>query len=231
MKPSPVTQFLERTDGLLRGQPPEAVAASEASFRTLLNLLLTILIFGTLYGATMGTFGGIHGDRWLQILYSALKVPMLLLVSFCLSLPSFFILNTILGVRADFTVVLEALLATQAGLTVVLASLAPITAFWYLSVGDYDEALMFNAAMFGVATLAGQWMLRRAYRPLVLRNPRHRALLRTWLVVYAFIAIQMAWVLRPFVGSPGASVTFFRHEAWGNAYIEIMHIAMHAVGL
>ena len=54
----------------------------------------------------MGTFGGLHGDRPLQLLYSALKVPLLLLVTFCLSLPSFFVLNTILGVRADFRRVL-----------------------------------------------------------------------------------------------------------------------------
>jgi hypothetical protein len=51
------------------------------------------------------------------------------------------------------------------------------------------------------------------------RNRRHRVLLRTWLVVYAFVGIQMGWVLRPFVGAPGMPVQFFREEAWGNAYV------------
>lgn len=226
-----LAQFLLRTDELLRGRPArEELAPAGTSWRELVNLLLTTGLFGTVYGATMGTFGGLQGGRALQLVYSALKVPMLLIVSFCLGLPSFFILNTVLGVRSDFRRVLSALISTQAGLTVVLASLAPFTAFWYLSSGDYDAALTFNAAMFGVATLAAQWILRRSYRPLVARNPRHRVLLRTWLTLHAFVTIQMAWVLRPFVGNPAAPVSFFRKGAWGNAYIELLRIVTHAFG-
>lgn len=190
-----------------------------------------IVLFGACYGATMGTFGGLHSHRWLQLLYSALKVPMLLLVSFARSVPRFFVLNTVLGVRSDFRRVLHALVASQAGLTAVLASLAPFTAFWYVCDGDYDTALTFNGGMFLVATLAGQWMLRRSYRPLLAQNPRHRWLLRFWLAIYAFVAIQTAWVLRPFVGHPRSPVTFFRPEAWGNAYVEIGHIVLHALGI
>lgn len=65
--------------------------------------------------------------------------------------------------------------------------------------GDYRQALAFNAGMFAVASLAAQLLLRRWYRPLVARNPRHRMLLRAWLVIYAFVGVQTAWVLRPFV--------------------------------
>jgi hypothetical protein len=37
----------------------------------------------------------------------------------------------------------------------------------------------------------------------------------------SYPAIQMGWVLRPFIGQPGRSVTFFREDAWGNAYVII----------
>ena len=57
---------------------------------------------------------------------------------------------------------------------------------------------------------AGQFMLRRAYRPLVARDPRHRTLMRAWLLIYAFVGIQMGWVLRPFVGSPQMRFVWFR---------------------
>lgn len=224
-----LSRFLTRTDALLRGDVTGAgPGIAEPRAGVFARLLLTTILFGMLYGSVMGTFGGVGHGRALQVLYAAVKVPMLLLVGFLLSVPSFFVLNTVLGVRADFADVWRALLATQAGLTVVLASLAPFTAFWYVSDGDYDAALTFNAAMFGVATLAAQAMLRRAYRPLVARNPRHRWLLRMWLATYAFVTIQMAWVLRPFVGSPDAPVSFFRSEAWGNAYVELFHIALRA---
>jgi hypothetical protein len=51
------------------------------------------------------------------------------------------------------------------------------------------------------------------------RRPQHRWLLRIWLVVYVFVGIQMAWILRPFVGEPGMPIQFFREDTWGNAYI------------
>src|SRR4051794_28360664 len=225
-----MTSLLLSTDELLRGRLGREGEPARAS-RLLPRLLLTLTLCGVFYGATMGTFGGVHGQRALQPLYAGVKVPILLLVTFAVSLPSFFVLNTILGVREDFRQVLSALVATQAGLTVVLASLAPFTAFWYVSFAGYDAALMFNAAMFAVASFAGQWMLRRFYRPLVARNPRHRLLLRGWLVIYAFVGIQMGWVLRPFVGVPGRPVTFFRAEAWGNAYVEVARTAARALGL
>ena len=67
--------------------------------------------------------------------------------------------------RDDFARVVAALLATQAGLTVILASLAPFTAFWYVSGSDYQPAILFNGLMFAVASLSAQWLLRREYRP------------------------------------------------------------------
>src|SRR5215208_4832288 len=219
-----MSSFLLRTDDLLRGQLGSDEPVPARTARLLAFLLTVLVVYGLLYGATMGTFGGVRGTRALQVVYSGVKVPLLLLVTFGLSLPSFFVLNTVLSVRDDFPHVLRALVATQAVLTTILASLAPFTAFWYASSADYNAALLFNALMFAVASVAAQWMLRRAYRPLVARNPRHRTLLRAWLVIYAFVGIQMAWVLRPFVGNPRAATTFFREGAWGNAYVEVARI-------
>jgi hypothetical protein len=36
--------------------------------------------------------------------------------------------------------------------------------------------------------------------------------------VYTAVAIQMAWLLRPFIGSPGRPVQFLRDNPWDNAY-------------
>jgi hypothetical protein len=217
--------MLSQADSILRGELLER----ESPSRALPRLILVLLACGIFYGMVMGSYGGLSPHRALQPVYSGVKVPILLLLTFALSLPSFFVLNTLLGLRDDFHVVLRALVASQAGLTVVLASLAPFTAFWYLSVGGYDLALLFNAAMFAVASAAGQLILRRFYRPLIARNPRHRNLMRLWLVIYAFVGIQMGWVLRPFIGNPGSPTTFFRAEAWGNAYVEVTQITVRAI--
>jgi hypothetical protein len=221
-----VTQLLTTADLILRGR---SFGAGATSTRAVLRrsgpvLLAMVVVFGLAYGAVMGTYAGPTGIRPAQMLFSATKVPLLLVVTFGLALPSFFVLNTLLGVREDFGQVLRALLETQAALTVVLSSLAPFTAVWYASVRDYEAAILFNAVMFGVASFAAQRLLWRHYRPLIARNRFHRRLLWLWFALYAFIGIQMGWVLRPFIGDPNAPVQFFRKGAWGNAYVELVQI-------
>ena len=185
---------------------------------SLRNFAILILVFGTFYGGVMGTYGGVAGDRLWQVVYSGVKVPLLLMATFLLSLPSFFVLNTLLGLRNDFTRVVTSLLATQASLTVMLGSLAPVTAFWYVSSSEYQPAILFNGLIFAVASISAQWLLRREYRPLIARHPAHRWMLRTWIVIFVFVGIQMGWVLRPFIGNPHAPVQFFREDSWSNAY-------------
>ena len=128
---------------MLRGKP-SWTGRLELRRPALRTLVLGILVFGMFYGAVMGTYGGVTGRRLLQVVYSAVKVPVLLIVTFLLSLPSFFVLNTLLGLRSDFSRVLRSLVATQTGLTVILAALAPFTAFWYASSSAYQPAILFN---------------------------------------------------------------------------------------
>jgi len=219
--------FLLRAEDILRGRAwPTQVQQPRRTFALLLAMLV---MFGCFYGALMGTYAGITGDRFLQVIYSAAKLPLLLLVTFTVALPSFFVLNTLLGVRADFPIVLRALLTTQAGLTIILASFAPLTLFWYAAVENYQAAILFNTLMFGVSSISAQFLLLRHYRPLIARRPVHLKLFRIWLILYAFVGIQMGWVLRPFVGDPSKPVQFFREGAWGNAYVELVRIVMRLI--
>ncbi len=226
-----MTRLLLNADDLLRegapGGPPRDRATPGT--RRLLELLAMIVVFGLVYGAVMGSFGGVFGQRFLQVAYSAVKVPILLMATFLLSLPSFFVFNTLLGMRADFGQAIRALLAAQAGLTIVLASLAPFTALWYASSDHYRRAILFNALMFAIASLVAQVLLRRAYRPLIAKDRKHRILLRLWLVIYAFVGIQMGWLLRPFIGNPSGKTQFFREDTWGNAYLLVFEMIREAM--
>jgi hypothetical protein len=89
---------------------------------------------------------------------------------------------------------------------------------------------VFNGMMFAIASLTAQWLLRQYYRPLIARNPHHRRLLWGWLIVYTFVAIQMAWLLRPFVGAPKLEVRFLRPDAWDNAYVFVARLVWKSLG-
>ena len=213
-------------DEFLRGRGRFSVGAPPAG--QLRWLFLSVLVCGGVYGAVMATFTGLAPGRCHQILYVAVKVPLLLLVTFALCLPSFFVVNTVAGLRDDFPEALRAVVAAQACTAIVLASLAPITVLLYLSTADYSLAVFFNGVMFAIASVSAQFVVRRYYGPLIRRSPRHRAMLVLWLFFYVFVGIQMAWVLRPFIGDPTIHVAFFREGAWGgNAYVVVARLIFH----
>lgn len=214
--------LLTWADDILRSRP--AVLQAGSTRQRLLHLSLVLCLFGMLYGAVMGSYSLIFGGQLLQVVYSAVKVPILLMVTSALSLPFFFVLNSLYGLREDLRKVLRALLATQAAVTVILASLSPLTLLWYASSDNYRAAILFNLLMFAAASLSAQLVLKQLYRPLIQKNPLHGRLLKVWIIIYGFVGVQMAWTLRPFIGSPNAPTQFFRQEAWGNAYLELYRI-------
>jgi hypothetical protein len=205
-------------DDVIRGQSSTERFRKTTRLPVFGVLALIMVCFGLFYGGVMGTYGGLGGRRIWQVVYSAAKVPFLLFATFGLSLPSFLVVNSLLGLRGDFGRVVRALMNTQAGLTVILSALAPFTALWYVSGSDYQPAILFNGAMFAIASISAQWMLRRDYLPLIRKDPKHGWMLRIWIVIYVFVGIQMAWVLRPFIGDPSVPVQFFRENSWSNAY-------------
>jgi hypothetical protein len=214
--------LLGRADQLLRGTGE--FDATLAHRRPAWLLPLIVLTFAPIYGGFMGSFALDAPERLLQVLYSAVKLPLLLFATSAVCLPAFFVINTILGLREDWRESLQAILAGQAVLSVVLAALSPLTRFFYFCDASYRGALLFNTAALAVSTAAAQIVMLRYYRVLIRRNQNHRIALGGWLVLYSFVGIQMGWVLRPFVGSPNMAVTFFRKEAFTNAYVVVAEL-------
>jgi len=213
-----MSAWFAAADDVLRQAP--WVTRQFGSRPAILRLASQLLLFGLFYGAVMGSFRALADEpQWLlQMVYSAVKVPLLLMATFVISLPSFYVLNSLFGLGRDFVPAVRSLIAAQCGLAIVLASLAPLTLLWYASSPHYQYALVFNGAMFAVASFAAQWLVRGYYRPLIAASRRHAWLLWCWLGAYTAVAIQMAWLLRPFIGSPGRPVQFLRDDPWDNAY-------------
>jgi hypothetical protein len=201
-------------DALLRAQDRYAIDARRLPWS---GLVLLVACGGFVYGVAMGSFG----VRPLQALYSGLKVPLLLCASASICLPNFFVLHCVLGLRDDFARAFRAVLAAQAGMSITLAALAPLVALHYAGFGDYDLAILWNGALFLLASIAGQIVLAKHYEPLVAKTARHRITRGAWLALYTFVGIQTAWMLRPFVGAPSMRTTFFRDEPWDNAYVVV----------
>lgn len=207
--------FLADIDGLLRAEGRYDRTATSVPF---VRILLMIVAGGFVYGLAMGSFA----LRPQQAFYSGVKVPLLLLGTSAIVLPSFYVLNTLLGLRDDFAHALRGVFAAQAVVAIALFSLAPVTLAAYWSSPDYPFATRANFVVFGLATIAGHLGCEKFYRDLVQRDPKHQIARYAWTVLYVFVGIQLAWVFRPFVGDPRAPTSFVREDAWSNAYLVIV---------
>lgn len=209
-------------DGVLRAEGRFAVGGRTVPW---LPLAVVLGACGFLHGAVMGSFD----LRILQPLYSGLKVPLLLSTATVVCLPSFFVINTVLGLRDDFGAACRGVLAAQATVAIALASMAPLIVLLYVSIDHYRTVIVMNGLIFAVATLAGQVTLNKHYAVLVARNRLHHLGRLVWVTMYVFIAVQAAWVLRPFIGSPGLPSQFFREDPWSNAYVVVTRYVVDAV--
>jgi hypothetical protein len=213
---------LGRVEDLLRGRGAGAPGGERVHAATLLAILVAA---GAVYGFVMGLGGG----RLLQGLIGAVKVPLLLEATTALCLPSHYVASTILGLRDDFPAALRGILASQAAMAVALLSLAPLLPVLHASGVGYDGVTLWNGVFFLVSALASQVVLARHYGRLVRRNPRHRVTWALWFILYVFVAIQLAWVLRPFIGDPTLEPRFFREDAWDNAYVRVARLIGRAL--
>jgi hypothetical protein len=209
-------------DALLRGEGDFAVGARATPWA---RLAVVVVVGGSLYGLAMGAFAG-----WEGAVYAALKVPLLVTGSMLVCLPNFYVVNAVLGLSEDFAVAARAVVSAQATLAVVLASLAPVTWFASQVTDDYHLMKLINGALFACASLCAQRGLTRHYRPLLKRNPRHRIALCIWPALYVFVALQLAYALRPFVGNPSFPTEFLRESWVGNVYLDLYWAVRGAAG-
>lgn len=174
------------------------------------RLLLAVGAGGSLYGLAMGSFGA----RWLAGCYSALKLPILVFGATALCVPSFFVLNSLLGLRRDFPSALRGILAAQGSVSLILAALAPVLCVFYLSDIGYPAALLTNGMLFGLSLLGSQCTLYRHYAPLIRQDWRHGLGLLSWAALNSFVSIKLGWILRPFIGDPELPLEFLRADQW-----------------
>lgn len=79
---------------------------AEERFIPLWRVVVILLVCGPIYGIAMGAYAYVVGARSFtaqvpQLIYSGVKVPMLLGMTVAIAMPSFFVLNSLMGLRDD----------------------------------------------------------------------------------------------------------------------------------
>lgn len=187
--------------------------------RKIRAMLMYSVIFFALFGAVIGSDHSV----W-QALASAVKLPLLFLISLLVCLPALYFFNTIFEASLSLSQNLALLLASITMTSAVLLGFAPVVLFFLITTSQYQFFKLVNVGVFviagwiGVRQLSqGMWMLTAHDR----RGARARGrILRVWILLYAFVGSQLAWTLRPFFGAPGLPFELFRGLG-GNFYTNI----------
>ena len=214
---SPGWELLHGADRLLA-----EVIAGRNLLRHWLRLCLAMAACAALYGAVLGLW---HGPR--LALYDAVKLPLVLLLTSALTVGFAWTAAAVLGLPLRFgQVAVLTFLALTVG-SLLLASLAPVAAFFNLSAPAptpeariaHNLLYLLHTAFVGACGLAGTVALWRAMHRLDAPERTLRTVYIAWVAAFALVGGEVAWVLRPFVGSVYMPVRFLRPDAFdGNVY-------------
>jgi hypothetical protein len=218
--------FLAALDSLLRrreGFFEEIFENRRLGERLRWFLVATVLLSG-FYGATMGAIGfadePVKGFQ--QAFSSAVKVPALYLLSVAICFPVLYIVLVLMGARLRFLQTLSLIMLALTLSSVLLASCAPILLFFMLTGADYHFMKLLHVGVFAFSGGWGMFALWQGLRTMCEKSdlyPRQAIhILQLWIVIFGFVGTQMAWSLRPFVGSPELGFELFREGREGNFY-------------
>jgi hypothetical protein len=113
------------------------------------------------YGAVLGSF-----HSFLMALTSALKLPLLFLVTLAICLPTLYLFNLVFGARLSVRQSL-ALVMTAITVTAMLAvAFAPISLFFLITAPDYSFFKLLNVAILALSALVGLRFLTGGMRVL-----------------------------------------------------------------
>lgn len=182
-------------------------------------MLISGILFLALYG---GVLGATH-SLW-QTLSSAVKLPILFLLTLLICTPTLYFFNVLFGsnqsLTQNFALILTAITVTA----VLLLSFAPIVVFFLLTTANYQFFKLLNVTIFAICGAAGVMFLSQGMRIVSAAGKEgasaRRWVLRVWILIYAFVGSQMAWTLRPFIGAPSIKFELFR-QLGGNFYTNI----------
>ncbi|MEV0809899.1 hypothetical protein [Micromonospora sp. NPDC050200] len=262
------------------------------------------------YGAVLGAFHGV-----LMALTSAVKLPLLFLITLAICLPTLYLFNLVFGARLSVRQSLALVMVAITVTSMLAVAFAPISLFFLITAPDYgffkllNVAILTLSAVVGLRFLTGGMQVLNAHgllaptvtappavvappaavaapaavpapavpaqpvpvgavpaqavaepvavaapasangtvtaafppgmvppghpgaaRPWATppmrrsepeQRPASMTLLYVWILLFGFVGTQLAWTLRPFVGSPGENFALFR-SIEGNFYAEIL---------
>jgi hypothetical protein len=203
----------------------EILSDPRNSRKYVLKQMLFIFLFSFLYGVVMGSYNGV-----LQSLVTGIKVPCLIFLSLLICFPALYVIQYMIGSTMTVYQMANIIFSGFIVFTTIALSFAPIVIFFMITSNNYSFLKLLHVAIFtfsGIFTvktiingLSYSCEKKNIYPKLGMR------IFKIWIVILAFVSSQLAWNLRPFVGSRDLPFELFRKRE-SNFYVAVIQSAVH----
>lgn len=198
---------------------------NKSSSRLIFRQLFIICLFGFLYGVVMGSY-----HSFIQAIASGIKIMVFFIATLLICFPSFFIIQQVLGSKITSRQVILIILSGFVLASTIALSFAPIVIFFLITGDNYHFLQLLHVAIFIFSGIFGIKLILDALKYACEKKSIYPKIgvtvFRVWVVILAFVGIQLAWNLRPFLGDKNEGFKLFRKYE-GNFYTAIVYSLQH----
>lgn len=199
----------------------------DQSRRLIFNQMLIIFVFTFLYGIVMGSY-----HSFLQSIVSGFKVTFLFFSAILISFPSFYVIQQVLGSKMTLRQMVFIILSGFVLSSAIAISFAPIVLLFQVTGGNYHFLQLLHVAIFIFSGIFGMRVIVDAIKFACEKKDIYPRIgvnvFRIWIIILAFVGIQIAWNLRPFLCNKNEEFKLFRKYE-GNFYTAIIYSVQQLV--
>lgn len=183
--------------------------------------ILIICLWGFIYGVIMGSY-----HSFLQAIVAGFKVMFLFIASLLICFPSFYIIQQVLGSKMSFRQMIVIVLSGFVLAATITLSFAPIIVFFLISGNNYHFLQLLHVAIFVFAGFFGMRLVLDALKFACDKKNIYPQIgftvFKVWIIILAFVGVQLSWNLRPFLSDRNEDFKLFRKYE-GNFYTAIIY--------
>jgi hypothetical protein len=114
------------------------------------RMFLTSVVSLAVYGAVLGA-----SHSWMQAASSAIKLPLLIIATLAICLPTLYLFNLIFGARLTMIQAVTLIMTCITVMSVLALAFAPISLFFLISAHNYEFFKLLNVAILVLSALVG----------------------------------------------------------------------------
>ena len=221
--------FIFTSINIKQDKMKETLSQDKQSNGIALKQVGIIFLFAFVYGMIMGSYNGL-----LQAVVSGLKVPVLLFLALFICFPAFYVIQYMLGSRMSFKQMINMVLSGFVVLTTIMVSFAPIVVFFMITGNNYSFLKLLHVGIFAFSGVFGMRTMIEALKFSCEKKNVYPKIglkiFKFWVFVFAFVGMQLAWNLRPFLGDKYRDFEVFRARE-GNFYLAVIQSTADMFGV